>query len=62
MAMYGASKAAVLSLTKSMALEFAADGVRVNAIGPPTAGHQPSMDVQFESMYEDRGRYSVPPQ
>lgn len=34
MAHYGAAKAAVLSLTKSAALECAADGVRVNAIVP----------------------------
>jgi meso-butanediol dehydrogenase/(S,S)-butanediol dehydrogenase/diacetyl reductase len=31
---YGASKAGVLAMTKSLALEFAADGVRVNAICP----------------------------
>ena len=33
-AIYGATKAAVESLTKSWALEFAPDGVRVNAIAP----------------------------
>ena len=31
---YSASKAAVLCLTKTMAAEFAADGVRVNAVAP----------------------------
>ncbi|MCP4903472.1 MAG: SDR family oxidoreductase [bacterium] len=33
-AAYGASKAGILALTKSLAIEFAADGVRVNAICP----------------------------
>jgi NAD(P)-dependent dehydrogenase (short-subunit alcohol dehydrogenase family) len=31
---YGAAKAAVLSLTKSLAVAFAADGIRVNGIAP----------------------------
>jgi NAD(P)-dependent dehydrogenase (short-subunit alcohol dehydrogenase family) len=31
---YGAAKTAVVSLTKSLAISFAADGIRVNAIAP----------------------------
>lgn len=31
---YGAAKAAVVSLTKSLAVSFAVDGIRVNAIAP----------------------------
>ena len=31
---YGAAKAGIVSLTKSLAISFAADGIRVNAIAP----------------------------
>src|SRR5262245_56418043 len=34
MAAYAASKGALVSLTRAMALEFAADGIRVNAVLP----------------------------
>jgi D-sorbitol dehydrogenase (acceptor) len=34
MAIYAASKAAVMSLTRSMALALASQGVRVNAVAP----------------------------
>ncbi|NKY52023.1 SDR family NAD(P)-dependent oxidoreductase [Nocardia vermiculata] len=34
LAMYSAGKAALLSFTRSMAAEFAADGIRVNAVTP----------------------------
>ncbi len=33
-AAYCAAKAAIYSMTKSLALEFAGDGIRVNALGP----------------------------
>lgn len=33
-ALYAAAKSAIFSLTKSLALEFAASGIRVNAVGP----------------------------
>jgi NAD(P)-dependent dehydrogenase (short-subunit alcohol dehydrogenase family) len=35
-AVYGASKAAIISLTYSLAEEVAKNGITVNAIGPPT--------------------------
>jgi len=34
LALYSASKAAVLSLTRSAAMEYAPDGVRINAVAP----------------------------
>lgn len=47
-AAYCASKAAVIQLTRSMALDLAADGIRVNSVSPgPTA--TPMNDVYFGS-------------
>ncbi|KHK90288.1 SDR family NAD(P)-dependent oxidoreductase [Novosphingobium malaysiense] len=53
---YGAAKAAVLSVVKTMALELAADNIRVNSVAPgaiatPTAGLGPD---------KERDRWAVP--
>jgi len=53
---YGAAKAAVLSVVKTMALELAADNIRVNSVAPgaiatPTAGVGPD---------PERDRWAVP--
>lgn len=45
-ASYGASKAAVLMLSKSLAIEFAARGVRVNAICPGAVSTSLSQNFQ----------------
>jgi NAD(P)-dependent dehydrogenase (short-subunit alcohol dehydrogenase family) len=46
-AAYSASKGAVLSLTKAMAMDHVADGIRVNAILPGTTD-TPSLAVRLE--------------
>jgi len=46
-AAYSASKGAVNQLTRSMALEYADKGIRVNAVCPGTI-YTPMMDVLFE--------------
>lgn len=50
-AAYSASKGAVNQLTKSMALEYADKGIRVNAICPGTS-YTPMMDVLFDQWGE----------
>ena len=45
MAAYAASKAALESLTRSMAMEWAAHGVRVNAIAPGVVPVERSRDA-----------------
>jgi 2-keto-3-deoxy-L-fuconate dehydrogenase len=43
---YGASKAAVIGLTKSVAVDFVAEGIRCNAICPGTV-ETPSLAVRI---------------
>jgi 2-keto-3-deoxy-L-fuconate dehydrogenase len=45
---YGASKAAMIGLTKSVAADFAAQGIRCNAICPGTV-QSPSLDARLEA-------------
>ena len=54
---YGASKAAVIGLTKSVAADFIRKGVRCNAICPGTI-ESPSLDGRIETLeqVERRGR------
>lgn len=52
MTWYNASKAAVISLTQSMAAELAADRIRVNAIAP-VAGRTPMLETMFGDRIDD---------
>jgi 2-keto-3-deoxy-L-fuconate dehydrogenase len=45
---YGTSKAAVIGLTKSVALDFVAKGIRANAIGPGTV-ESPSLQERMRA-------------
>jgi 2-keto-3-deoxy-L-fuconate dehydrogenase len=51
---YGASKAAVIGLTKSVAADFVADGVRCNAICPGTV-ESPSLRARMQAQGEATG-------
>jgi 3-oxoacyl-[acyl-carrier protein] reductase len=53
LAWYGGSKGAVLTLTRTMAIELAGQGIRVNAV-TPVAGDTPMLD-QFLGGDGDRG-------
>ena len=52
---YGASKGAVRSLSKSIAIQFAADGIRSNAILP--GGTMSPMQERWEGKEADIGRH-----
>ena len=52
---YGATKAAVIGLTKSVAADFIADKVRCNAICPGTV-QSPSLDGRISALARSTGR------
>jgi meso-butanediol dehydrogenase/(S,S)-butanediol dehydrogenase/diacetyl reductase len=58
MASYNAAKAGVINLTRSMALDHGADGVRVNAVAPGGVLH-PGTEALFRSV-EDEYMLRVP--
>jgi 2-keto-3-deoxy-L-fuconate dehydrogenase len=52
---YGASKAAVIGLTKSVAADFIRQSIRCNAICPGTI-QSPSLDGRIETLAKDTGK------
>ena len=52
---YGASKAAVIGLTKSVAADFIREGIRCNAICPGTV-ESPSLEIRITRQAERQGR------
>lgn len=52
---YGASKAAVIGLTKSVAIDFIRRGIRCNAICPGTI-QSPSLDLRIETLARQTGQ------
>lgn len=52
---YGTTKAAVIGLTKAVAADFIAKGVRCNAIAPGTV-QSPSLDERIASLAETTGK------
>jgi 2-keto-3-deoxy-L-fuconate dehydrogenase len=53
---YGASKAAVIGLTKAVAADFIKQGIRCNAICPGTV-RSPSWEARVEALGRDVGSY-----
>lgn len=53
---YGATKAAVIGMTKSIAIDFAAKQVRCNAICPGTV-ESPSLEERLQALGEQVGSY-----
>ncbi len=54
---YGAAKAGVISLTKSLALMLVRHGVRVNCIIPGFVVQSPPVDPQAADFIRERGKY-----
>jgi len=53
MPQYNASKAAMINLTQSLSKSYAADGLRINAVAPPTT-RTPLVEAMFEEMATER--------
>lgn len=53
---YGTTKAAVIGLTKSVAVDFIKQGIRCNAICPGTV-HSPSWEARVAALGEEVGSY-----
>ena len=53
---YGASKAAVVGITRSMAQEFGADGICINAIAPGPTETETGLAVETEEMRARRAK------
>ena len=59
---YPASKAAIVQLTRSMAMDLAPDGIRVNSVSPGWTWSKIMDEAQQPRQGQDRrGRRSVPP-
>lgn len=57
---YCVSKAGVMHLTRVLALEWAEDGVRVNAVGPTIVATAMTTDVRADAAYMDDKLASIP--
>ncbi|MCR9239395.1 MAG: SDR family oxidoreductase [Alphaproteobacteria bacterium] len=53
---YGATKAAVIGLTKAVAMDFITKGIRCNAICPGTI-RSPSLEARIKTLGEEVGSY-----
>lgn len=57
---YCVSKAGVIHLTRVLALEWAADGIRVNAVGPTIVPTDMTVDVRGDEAYMREKMASIP--
>jgi NAD(P)-dependent dehydrogenase (short-subunit alcohol dehydrogenase family) len=57
---YNASKAGLNMLTKAAALEFAADGIRVNAVLPGPIGTEDILAAMAEGDYMEKSKATIP--